>query len=329
MKLLTITIAAYNVEDYLEDTLSSLYKSEFLSEFEVLVVDDGSKDKTSEIGKKYQDLAPQTFKYIKKENGGHGSTINKGIELATGKYFKVIDGDDWVNTRAFDQFILKLKNADTDMILTEHIGVYPDRKEPIKMVHNLQEGIAYSMDTQLDLSVSLHTISVKTNLLRQNQVRILENVFYDDAEYVIWSIFVSKNFLYYNLPIYMYRKGNENQSASKQNMIKNIEMQKIMAYRLVTLDNMFIKQISVNKQKVILKTIIQSVGGTMRTFMLLDDKRKAKEDLKKFDLKIKSISSDIYIQLNSSKFILLTRFRNYMLLPIIRFAYKTYINFKR
>lgn len=328
LKLLTLTIAAYNVEDYLEDTLSSLYKSKFLDEFEVLIIDDGSKDKTSEIGKKYENLAPQTFKYISKENGGHGSTINKGIELATGKYFKVIDGDDWVNTEAFDQFIIKLDNADTDLVLTEHVGVYPDKKEPIEMVHDLKEGIVYSLSTPLDFSVSLHTISVKTDLLRKNNVHILENVFYDDAEYVIWSIYVSNTFTYYNLPVYMYRKGNENQSASKQNMIKNIEMQKTMAYRLVSLDNDFIKQINNNKQQIILKTITQSVGGAMRTFMLFDNAKNAKNELIKFDFEIKKISIPVYEQLNTNKFISLVRKGNYNLFSVIRLAYKTWTNIK-
>lgn len=328
LKLLTLTIAAYNVEEYLEDTLSSIYKSKFLDEFEVLIVDDGSKDKTSKIGKKYENLAPQTFKYISKENGGHGSTINKGIELATGKYFKVIDGDDWVDTEAFDQFITKLNNTDTDLVLTEHVGVYSDKKKPIEMVHDLKEGVVYSFNTPLDFSVSLHTISVKTDLLRQNNVHILENVFYDDAEYVIWSIYVSNTFTYYNLPVYMYRKGNENQSASKQNMVKNIEMQKTMAYRLVSLDNDFIKQINDNKQQIVLKTIIQSVGGAMRTFMLFDNGKNAKSELIKFDSKIKEISIPIYKQLNTNKFISLVRQKNYILFSTIRLAYKTWTNIK-
>ena len=60
------------------------------------------------VAQKYEKIAPQTFKYVEKENGGHGSTINKGISLATGKYFKVIDGDDWVDTDALIKFIDEL-----------------------------------------------------------------------------------------------------------------------------------------------------------------------------------------------------------------------------
>ena len=322
LKLLTLTIAAYNVEDYLEDTLSSLYKSKFLDEFEVLIVDDGSKDKTSEIGKKYENLAPQTFKYISKENGGHGSTINKGIELATGKYFKVIDGDDWVDTEAFDQFIMKLRNTDTDLVLTQHVEIYPNKKELINMMHNIEVNKIYSLNSKLNLEASLHTISVKSELLRKYNAHITEKVLYDDAEYVIWALYVSEDFIYFNLPVYMYRKGNENQSVSKKSMIKNIKMQEKVAYRLVELDKDFIKNISDNKQQIILKTIIQSVGGAMRTYLLFERYNNSKKQFINFDSHIKDISPDVYNQLNSNKFISLIRKGNYALFPLIRLIYR-------
>lgn len=107
-KILTISVAAYNVEKTLSKTLDSFNDSRIYDDVEVLIIDDGSKDKTKDIAEKYEKLVPQMFKYIKKSNGGHGSTINKGITLATGKYFKVIDGDDWVDTDSLIKFVEKL-----------------------------------------------------------------------------------------------------------------------------------------------------------------------------------------------------------------------------
>ena len=106
MKLLTISIAAYNVEKFLDKTLSSLCNESISEDVEVLIIDDGSKDKTSDIAKKYEKKNPKIFKYVYKENGGHGSTINKGIELAQGKYFRVLDGDDYfsLHSRLFTAF---------------------------------------------------------------------------------------------------------------------------------------------------------------------------------------------------------------------------------
>ena len=97
-KLLTISIAAYNVEQYLKKCLDSFIEPSIMSQLEVLIVNDGSKDSTLEIAREYEKKYPDTFKAIDKPNGGHGSTINTAIENATGKYFKVIDSDDCVIT---------------------------------------------------------------------------------------------------------------------------------------------------------------------------------------------------------------------------------------
>ena len=93
-KVLTVSIAAYNMESYIRQTLNSLIVPEILEKIEVLVVDDGGTDGTLAIAKEYETKYPITFHAIHKENGGYGSVINKSIELATGKYFKQLDGDD-------------------------------------------------------------------------------------------------------------------------------------------------------------------------------------------------------------------------------------------
>ena len=98
-KILTVTIPSYNVEAYLEDCLESFVNSEVMDDIEVLIVNDGSSDNTVKIAQRYVDKYENTFRLINKENGGHGSTINTGVREAKGKYFKVVDGDDWVDTR--------------------------------------------------------------------------------------------------------------------------------------------------------------------------------------------------------------------------------------
>ena len=114
-KILTVTVPSYNVEKFLENTLDSFVDERVLDDIEVLIVDDGSKDKTAEIGRKYEEKYPDTFRVISKENGGHGSTINRGIGEAKGKYFKVVDGDpkfnkiwtDPVNAKQFAAELIK------------------------------------------------------------------------------------------------------------------------------------------------------------------------------------------------------------------------------
>ena len=120
-KLLTIIVPTYNMQDYLRHCLDSLIVSnEWLDLLEVLVINDGSKDKSSEIGHEFEMLYPNTFVVIDKENGNYGSCINQGLEIATGKYVKVLDADDSFDTANFEDYLRYLGSVDVDMVLTPY-----------------------------------------------------------------------------------------------------------------------------------------------------------------------------------------------------------------
>lgn len=94
LKLLTIAVPAYNVEKTLGATLESLCVDEVLCKLDIIVVDDGSKDGTVSIAKTFTEKHPCSVRLISKQNGGHGSAVNTGLDAAQGRYFKVVDGDD-------------------------------------------------------------------------------------------------------------------------------------------------------------------------------------------------------------------------------------------
>ena len=104
-KILSVVIPTYNMEKYLEKCLNSFIYNEGADELEVLIVNDGSKDNSVNIAKEFEKKYPNIFKVIDKENGGHGSTINAGLKVASGKYFKVVDADDWVETDELKKLI--------------------------------------------------------------------------------------------------------------------------------------------------------------------------------------------------------------------------------
>ena len=89
-KILSIIIPTYNAEQFLDKGLSTfiMEDKEMMDKLEVLIVNDGTKDNSVEVAQKFVDRYPNTFKIINKENGGHGSAINTGVENVTGKYFK-------------------------------------------------------------------------------------------------------------------------------------------------------------------------------------------------------------------------------------------------
>lgn len=121
-KLLTIVVPSYNASKYLDFNLQSFLRPSAPEKLEVIVVDDGSTDDTARIADAYHEKYPDTVKVIHKENGGHGSGINAGLRAATGKYFKVVDADDWVDHEALERlldyiasFDAAAANADTDI----------------------------------------------------------------------------------------------------------------------------------------------------------------------------------------------------------------------
>ena len=108
MKLLTIAIPCYNSESYMEKCIESLLPGG--SRVEILLVDDGSKDRTAEIADSYAARYPGIVRAIHQENKGHGGAVNTGIANADGFYFKVVDSDDWVDRDAYLTILDTLEN---------------------------------------------------------------------------------------------------------------------------------------------------------------------------------------------------------------------------
>ena len=88
MKYISFAIPCYNSEAYMAQAIESILPGG--EDVEILIVNDGSKDRTAEIGKEYEEKYPGIVKLINKENGGHGDAVNAGLSHASGKYFKVV-----------------------------------------------------------------------------------------------------------------------------------------------------------------------------------------------------------------------------------------------
>ena len=106
-KLLTIIVPSYNMEAYLPRCLGSLIvdDEELLQKLDVIVVNDGSKDRTSEIAHEFQSKHPGVFRVIDKGNGHYGSCINAGLAMALGTFIKVLDADDYYLTDNFKDYL--------------------------------------------------------------------------------------------------------------------------------------------------------------------------------------------------------------------------------
>lgn len=233
-KILSISVAAYNVENVLGTCLDSLAQSRYLDDIEVLVINDGSKDNTAAIAKEYQDKYPKSFFLVDKENGGHGSTINESIKRAHGKYFKVLDGDDWVDVKEFDGFIEDLFRCEADLMVNDYNEVYVNKNIRRKIID------AYDLNNKYDIKdmdsnniVPMHSITVRTDKLQQHKFRMSEHKFYADTEYVFLVLSVVSTFQVSNKCVYQYRLGREGQSVSPDGLYNHIEDMLYIESRLI------------------------------------------------------------------------------------------------
>ena len=233
-KTLTVSIASYNVEKFLRETLDSLCSTDIIEDIEVIIVNDGSKDSTVSIAREYVKKYPESFILIDKENGGYGSTINSSLSIANGKYFRILDGDDWVDTNEFSLFVKKLKEINTDLVLTDFmwctfVNSELKEKERITCPYNANE----VLQKKEIKSLAMHSTTVKTDILRDGKVKITEHCFYTDFEFILKSLSLSKDFIYLPLCVYQYRVWGSGQSISVEGTLKHYkEYDKIARFAL-------------------------------------------------------------------------------------------------
>lgn len=222
--ILTIVVPAYNVEKYIEKCILSLVNHRNAEKCEILIINDGSKDKTSAIGHKYQEMTNGIVKVIDKENGGHGSTINKGIEIAKGKYIKLIDGDDWVDSENLAKLVDVLSVQEADLFLTKGCYEYADKASLDNIIDydSLTEGVTYHYSDLLypvygfdTYGPLLTTSTYRTDILRKAAFKLSEKKPYVDMEFNVFSQQYIDTVKYYNFDIYRYLIGRSGQTVSR------------------------------------------------------------------------------------------------------------------
>lgn len=221
-KTLTISIAAYNVEDYIEDTLNSLIVPEILDDLEVFIIDDGGCDKTLSIAEKYEKEYPNTFHAIHKENGGYGTTVNWSVKNATGKYIKLLDGDDWFDTNGLKQLIKCLKKTDVDVIISNSAFVKEGRKKEMYPHCKKLSNRTMTLDEASNLPVvAMWGYCFKLDMLRKNYSNLPEKTLYTDQIFVMRALSKAKTVQFIGEIVYYWRLGRDEQSNNINSIRKN------------------------------------------------------------------------------------------------------------
>ena len=241
MKLLSIAIPCYNSEAYMEKCIESLLKGG--EEVEILVVNDGSSDRTAEIADAYAEKYPTIIKAIHQENGGHGEAVNAGIRNATGLYFKVVDSDDWVNEEAYKQILKTLEELTRgpktlDMLISNFVYEKQgaSRKKVMQYRRCLPVNEIFGWDS-VHMSkgkyLLMHSIIYRTKLLHECGLELPKHTFYVDNIYVFKPLPYVKTMYYLDVNFYRYFIGRDDQSVNETNMIKRIDQQFKVTYIMI------------------------------------------------------------------------------------------------
>ena len=267
--ILSVIIPSYNVSLYLRNTVYSLLYHRNAGKIEVLIVNDGSKDDTAKIGrelvKQYKVGNHEIVKLIDKENGGHGSTINVGIQKAQGKYIKVVDGDDTVDSEEFAKLIDILEHEDSDIVLNNYIEDFAkdNYAHLMKIYTHLKPGIKYKFD---DLCYPqygftswgpiLSCSSYKTEMLKNSGYKLLEKTFYVDMQLNTYVAILCDTITYYDLNIYRYFLGRDGQSIARSSYTRNYKHHENVCFAMLEAYYEAKDKISSNKQKYIKNNLL-------------------------------------------------------------------------
>ena len=230
MKLLSIIVPAFNMEAYLAQCVESILRTPSLAAVEVIIVNDGSKDRTLRIAQQYAERYADTVRVIDKPNGNYGSTINAALPLARGKYVKILDADDRFEGARVADMLAFLRKTDADMIVTPFIEV-GGRKER-RVDYNIyakkpyEYGKVYSADKIFSDGViryfMMHGVCYRTEMLHKMAYRQSEGVSYTDQEWVFYPLFRVATIAFADIPLYRYNTSREGQTMDSKVQMRSL-----------------------------------------------------------------------------------------------------------
>ena len=267
-KILTICVPTYNMEALLPRCLDSfIIEEEFMNRLEIIVVNDGSKDRSSEIAHQYEAKYPNSFIVIDKPNGNYGSCVNAALKIARGKYFRICDADDHYVQQNLSAYISFLDRINVDVIFSPYVtldisgNITNKTITPIDLIGNI-----YSIDDlnwendELAHFRAMHCMATRTQTLLDNDYYQTEGISYTDTQLVFYSCLYSTNCSFFADIIYCYYLGRDGQSMSKESMIKTHMHFYLNAERLVDDLIKIDVPISENRRMLLLRSIITELS---------------------------------------------------------------------
>ena len=216
---ISIIVPIYNAEKYLKKCIDSLV-NQTKKEIEIILINDGSTDSSERIIKEYKD---ERIKYFKNKNQGIGKTRNFGIEKATGKYLLFVDSDDYLDKNACEKLYNKIENDSLDLLVYDFYREFDNgKKEEEKLqkfdISNLKE----NPKLLLNINLSPWNKLYKTEVIKGNNTKFVENLKYEDAPFVVEAIINSKRIGKLDESLYYYMIHSNSETTIRDKRIFDI-----------------------------------------------------------------------------------------------------------
>lgn len=202
---ISVIVPVYNAERWLGRCIDSILAQTF-TDFELLLVDDGSRDSSGAICDRYAAADPRV-RVFHKPNGGASSARNEGLDNARGEWITFVDSDDWIETDTIELLINKAEQEKADIVFCDFWFDYPDRKVEKKLCNwnkSRKEGLQeYIATTWTCLWGSLQ----KKRLYDDNNLRSEESISYcEDFHLIVRLCYFAKKIAKVSHPLYHYRQ---------------------------------------------------------------------------------------------------------------------------
>jgi glycosyltransferase involved in cell wall biosynthesis len=235
---ISIIVPIYNAERFLYKCLDSIINQKYKN-IEIILVNDGSSDKSGEICNKYADV-DNRIQVLHIENQGVSNARNKGIELASGGYIGFVDSDDWIDEEMYSDMLNKLTTYNADIIMCGHVIYdgeneryvgFPWKQDSVIEFEDIHKTVIPSFLAPMDIYGNKQQIVMgsvckclfKRDLIKQNQILFDTQIKYtEDTVFIIQSFIKAKKVLFINTPYYHYRKERERKISTTQKYIENM-----------------------------------------------------------------------------------------------------------
>ena len=234
-KIITFAVPCYNSAAYMDHCVQTLLTGG--EDIEIILVDDGStKDDTPAICDRYAQQYPDIVRVIHQENGGHGEGVNQGLRHARGLYYKVVDSDDWLDEKALQAALAKLRQFSgeqqpLDMFIANYVyeHTYENTRKVMRYTNVFPENRVFSWGNigrfRPSQYLLMHSVIYRTQLLRDCGLKLPKHTFYVDNIFVYQPLPYVKTMYYINVDLYRYFIGRADQSVNESVMAGRIDQQ--------------------------------------------------------------------------------------------------------